>query len=117
MGDGKKAPILGKWQTLKDFTALSLSDDRSNPKNECLGAIKTTLCAAATVSSAQRVGFFNIGLGRVLDKILGSGSYRSVEVYDRIFPGILGISGYSRVFPGMSGNVRYFWGYPYILRF
>ena len=26
------------------------------------------------MSSAQRVGFFNIGSGRVLDKILGSGS-------------------------------------------
>ena len=118
MGDGKKAPILGKWQTLKDFTALSLSDDRSNPKNECLGAIKTTLCAAATVSSAQRVGFFNIGLGRVLDKILGSGSGRSGKKYNRVFPGIFFSFGYFRVFrvfPGMSGIFGYFRVYQYIL--
>ena len=121
MGDGTKAPILGKWQTLKDFTALSLSDDRSNPKNECLGAIKTTLCAAATVSSAQRVGFFNIGLGRVLDKILGSGSGSGQVGVSKntigyfwvsfLLSGISRYFGYFRViqvFPGMSGIFGYF---------
>ena len=68
--------------------------------------------------SAQRVGFFNIGSGRVLDKIPGSGSgsgrvgvskntigYFRVFFFFRVFPGISGISGY----------VGYFWVYPYIL--
>ena len=56
--------------------------------------------------SAQRVGFFNIGSGRVLDKIPGSGSGRSVEKYDRVFPGIFFSFGYfrvCRVFLGISG--------------
>ena len=61
-------------------------------------------------SSAQRVGFFNIGSGRVLDKIPGSGfgfgSGRSVEKYDRVsffLSGISGYFGYFRVFSGISG--------------
>ena len=69
-------------------------------------------------SSAQRVGFFNIGSGRVLDKIPGSGSSRSVEKYDQVFPGIFLTFGYFRVFRvflGMSGIFGYFWVYPYIL--
>ena len=64
------------------------------------------------IPSAQRVGFFNIGSGRV-----SGGSGRSVEIYDLVFPGI---SFYSGVFPGslgISGYVRYFRVYPYILRF
>ena len=70
------------------------------------------------IISAQRVGFFNIGSGRVLDKIPGSGSGRSVTKYDRVFPGIFFTFGYFRVFrvfPGMSGIFGYFWVYPYIL--
>ena len=70
--------------------------------------------ARAPRISAQRVGFFNIGSGRVVDKIPGSGSGRSVEKYDRVFPGIF----FFRVFPGISGisgYVGYFWVYPYIL--
>ena len=70
------------------------------------------------VLSAQRVGFFNIGSGRVLDKIPGSGSGSGVEKYDRVFPGIFFSFGYFRVFrvfPGMSGIFGYFWVYPYIL--
>ena len=43
---------------------------------------------------AQRVGFFNIRSGRVLDKIPGSGSGRSVEIYDQVFLGIFFIFGY-----------------------
>ena len=77
-----------------------------------------TIIAYSLMNSAQRVGFFNIGSGRVLDKIPGSGSGRSVEKYDRIFPGIFFSFGYFRVFrvfPGMSGIFRYFWVYPYIL--
>ena len=67
--------------------------------------------------SVQRVGFFNIGSRRVLDKIPGSGSgsgrvgvskntigYFRVSFYFRVFPGISGISGYVgyfRVFLGL----------------
>ena len=70
--------------------------------------------------SAQRVGFFNIGSGRVLDKIPGSGSgsgqvgvskntigYLRVSFFIRVFLGISGISGismyvgYFRVFLGL----------------
>ena len=51
------------------------------------------------IISAQRVGFFNIGSGRVLDKIPGSGSVLGrVGVSEFLF--------YIRVFPGMF---RYFW--------
>ena len=67
------------------------------------------------MSSAQRVGFFNIGSGRVLDKIPGSGSGS----------GRVGVSentiGYFRVpflLSGISGYVGYFQVflvYPYIL--
>ena len=32
--------------------------------------------------------FFIIGSGRVLEKIPGSGSGRSVEIYNRVFSGI-----------------------------
>ena len=70
------------------------------------------------LGSAQRIEFFNIGSGRVLDKIPGSGSGRSVEKYDRVFPGMFFTFGYFRVFrvfPGMSGIFGYFWVYPYIL--
>ena len=57
------------------------------------------------INSAQRVGFFNIGSGRVLNKIpgSGSGSGRSVEKYDRVFPGIFVTFGYYRVFRVFSG--------------
>ena len=49
---------------------------------------------------------------------VGFGSGRSVEKYDRVFPGIFFTFGYFRVFrvfPGMSGIFGYFWVYPYIL--
>ena len=60
---------------------------------------------------AQRVGFFNIGSGRVgywtKYRVAGRvGSGRSVKIYDRVFPGICFTLGYfrvCRVFPGMSG--------------
>ena len=68
-------------------------------------------------------------MGRVLKKSRvagGFGSGRSVEIFDRVFPGILGISGYFQVVPGISryflcffmfGYTRYFgytrcFGYP-----
>ena len=74
-------------------------------------------------SSAQRVGFFNIGSGRVLEKIPGSGSGSGrVGVlkykigYFRVSFLLSGISGYSWVFSGISGCIRvypgisgYFW--------
>ena len=77
------------------------------------------------IISALRVGFFNIGSGRVgywtKYRVAGRvGSGRSVEIYDRVFPGIfftLGyfrvcrvfscILGYFRVFSGISGYVGY----------
>ena len=62
---------------------------------------------------AQRVGFFNIGSGRVLDKIPGSGSgsgrvgvSKYTIGYFRVsflLSGISGYVGYFRVFLGMSG--------------
>ena len=68
------------------------------------------------VSSAQRVGFFNIGSGRVLDKIPGSGSgsgrvgvSKNTIGYFRVSFLLSGISGYfgyfrvCRVFSGISG--------------
>ena len=68
-------------------------------------------------TSAQRVGFCNIGWGRVLDKIPDSGS-GSCQVgvskytieYFRVSFLLSGISGYlfySRVFPGISGISGY----------
>ena len=57
--------------------------------------------------------------GRVFQYRVGSG--RSVEKYDRGFPGIFFTFGYFWVFrlflgmSGISGYVGYFWVYPYIL--
>ena len=66
--------------------------------------------------SAQRVGFFNIGSGQVLDKIPGSGSglgrvgvSKNTIGYFRVSFLLSGISGYfgyfrvCRVFSGISG--------------
>ena len=68
------------------------------------------------MGSAQRVGFFNIGSGRVLDKIPGSGSgsgrvgvLKSTNGYFRVSFLLSGSSGYfvysrvCRVFTGISG--------------
>ena len=62
--------------------------------------------------SAQRVGFFNIGSGRVLDKIPGSGSgsgrvgvSKYTIGYFRVSFFLLGISGYF----GYVGYFRVFW--------
>ena len=68
------------------------------------------------VDSAQRVGFFNIGSGRVLNKILGSGSgsgrvgvSKNTIGYVRVSFFLSGITGYfgyfwvCRVFSGISG--------------
>ena len=55
--------------------------------------------------------------GRVLDKIPGSGSGRSVKIYNRVFPGIFFTLGYFWVYPGMLGIFGYFWVCPYVLRF
>ena len=61
-------------------------------------------------TSAQRVGFFNIGSGRVLEKIPGSGSglgrvgvLKYTIGYFRVSFLLSGISGYFRVFWGISG--------------
>ena len=62
--------------------------------------------------SAQRVGFFNIGSGRVLDKIPGSGSgsgrvgvLKYTIGYFRVSFLLSGISGISRY----VGYFGYFW--------
>ena len=78
-----------------------------------------------TITSAQRVGFFNIGSGRVLDKIPGSrsgsgrvGVSKNMTGYFRVsflLSGITGYFGYYRVLPGISGIFGYFRIYPYIL--
>ena len=72
-------------------------------------------------SSAQRVGFFSIGSGRVGYWTKYRVAGRNVEIYDQVFPGISFISGYLfyfrvfRVFSGMLGIFGYIWVYPYIL--
>ena len=57
------------------------------------------------------MGFFNIGSGRVLEKIPGSGSgsgrvgvLKYTSGYFRVSFLLSGISGYSWVFPGISGE-------------
>ena len=67
--------------------------------------------------SAQRVGFFNIGSGRVLEKIPGSGSgsgrvgvLKYMIGYFRVSFLLSGISGYSWVFPGISDIFSFFGG-------
>ena len=50
---------------------------------------------------------YRVGSGEVLEKIPGSGSGRSVKIYERVFSGIFFTLGYFRVFLGISG---YFWG-------
>ena len=66
--------------------------------------------------SAQRVGFFNIGSGRVLDKIPGSGSgsgrvgvSKNTIGYFRVsflLSGISGYVGYFRVSLGLPTHTR-----------
>ena len=60
------------------------------------------------MASAQRVGFFNIGSGRVLEKIPGSGSGSGRGV-----GGLKYTTGdFCWVFPGISGYIGYhlfFW--------
>ena len=58
-------------------------------------------------SSAQRVGFFNIGSGRVVDKIPGSGSGSGRVGVSQIRSGISGYLFYFWVFPGISGISGY----------
>ena len=76
------------------------------------------ILARLATPRAQRVGFFNIGSGRVgywtKYRVAGRvGSGRSVEIYDRVFPGIFFTLGYfrvcrvCRVFSGIYGYVGY----------
>ena len=51
-------------------------------------------------SSAQRVGFFNVGSGRVLEKIPGSGSGLGRV---GVLKNTIGYLFYSRVIPGIPG--------------
>ena len=66
--------------------------------------------------SAQRVGFFNIGSGRVTEKIPGSGSgsgrvgvLKYTIGYFRVSFLLSGISGYFRVFLGILDIISLFW--------
>ena len=73
-------------------------------------------CGGQSYSVPKWVGLFNIGSG--IGRNTGFRSGRSVEIYDRVFPGISFIFGYFRVFrvfPGMLGIFGYIWVYPYIL--
>ena len=72
------------------------------------------------LDSAQRVGIFNIGSGRVLDKIPGSGSGSGRVGVSKIQSGISRYLFYSRVFLGIwgiSGNFWVFLGLPIYLNF
>ena len=64
------------------------------------------------LGSAQRVGFFNIGSGRVLDKISGSGSGSGRVGVSKYMIGYFQVS---FLLSGVSGYFGYFWVYPYIL--
>ena len=55
------------------------------------------------VISAQRVRFFTIGSGRVMEKIPGSGSGSGRVGVLKIRSGIFGYLFYSRVIPGIPG--------------
>ena len=78
--------------------------------------MKEPASAFCLIGSAQRVGFFNIGSGRVLDKIPGSGSgsgrvgvSKNMIGYFRVssfLSGISGYFGYFRVFPGLPIYTR-----------
>ncbi len=56
----------------KRINSIRHTSEEKNPKNHP----KIPLSYFGPIISAQRVGFFNIGSGRVLDKIPGSGSGR-----------------------------------------
>ena len=62
--------------------------------------LRLLLCPSG---SAQRVGFFNIGSGRVTEKIPGSGSGSGLVGVLKIRSGIFGYLFYSRVIPGIPG--------------
>ena len=82
--------------------------------------IRGLVSFSLVTGSAQRVGFFNIGSGRVVDKIPGSGSgsgrvgvSKNTIGYFRVSFLLLGISGYfgyfqvCREFSGISGFTHY----------
>ena len=54
-----------------------------------------------------RVFQYRVGSGRVVDKIPGSGSGRSVEIHNRVFLGIFFTFGYFSVCCVFSGIVGY----------
>ena len=69
-----------------------------------------TLCRVVLIiriftGSVQRVGFFNIGSGRVLDKILGS---RSGSGRVGVLKNTIGYFRVSFLLSGISGYFRYF---------
>ena len=103
------------WENIKIYGEFKTDQDRLKSDRHG-GHGKAKECQRQC--PAGRVFQYRVGSGRVLDKIPGSGSGRSVKKYDRVFPGIFFSFGYFRVFrvfPGMSGIFGYFWVYPYIL--
>ena len=61
------------------------------------------------VSSAQRVGFFHIGLSRVLNTIPGSGSGSGRVRVSKNTIGYFRVSFFLSGISGISGYVGYFW--------
>ena len=95
----------------------------ANPLSSLCRVVNKKVCHQQSefIGSAQRVGFFNIGSGRVVDKIPGSGSgsgrvgvSKNTIGYFRVSFLLSGISGYfgyfrvCRVFPGLPIYTRVF---------
>ena len=94
------------------FRAFQKVDDaasRQQSKNLIInnGTSSKNQCSVhCTMSSAQRVGFFNIGLGRVFDKIPGSGSGSGRVGVSKYMIGYLQVS---FLLSGIFGYFGYFW--------
>ena len=79
----------------------SRSYQKDQLKIDSRAGMSGSAAAACDQCPAGRVFQYQVGSGRVLDKILGSGSGsgsgRSVGKYDRVFPGTFFTFGYFRV--------------------
>ena len=98
----KSSQVWKKWFCLKigdnfPICPLALGD---LSKYQLFGSQNKLHCNAI---SAQRVGFFNIGSGRVLEKIPGIGLGSGRVGVLKIRSGIFGYLFYSRVIPGIPG--------------
>ena len=113
----KEAKLLAKLEQRKNLLEAAKPVQKNLMKS---GQVLKSLGREYT-ASVQRVGFFNIGSGRVLDKILGSGSgsgrvgvskntigYFRYLFFFRVFSGKSGYVGYFRVFLGLPIYTRVF---------